>query len=580
MILLLLFAFLAGIVTVLSPCIFPMLPIILAGSVGGEGKSRPLGIVTGFVLSFTFFTLFLSLIVQATGVSADALRVFSIAVIGFFGVSLIFPPAQKVIERAFSFFSRFAPTTQRNGYFGGVLLGASLGLLWTPCVGPILAAVISLAISGTVSGSAFLITFAYALGTAGPLLAITYGGQEALNRTPWLAKNTRTIQQVFGVIMILTAFAIWQQWDRKFQTWFLQAFPQYGVGLTKFEDTPLIREQLLRFQEGPVNEEMGQPSFELQNRPIAPEIEGGANWLNSEPLTLAELRGKVVLIDFWTYSCINCIRTFPYLKDWHDQYADSGLVIIGVHAPEFEFEKNAKNVARALEDFSIEYPVVQDNNFAIWRAYNNRYWPAKYLIDKEGRIRYTHFGEGEYQETENAIRALLGEMPLETSPERARPRVYQTPEIYLGYQRASNYLPENDIVIDQVKLYTMPTIFPEDSVGLSGGWRVEPEFIEASSQISQLKLKFTAAQVYLVLAPPEGKSTKVRVLLNGEPLVKDQLTADMNEDGYIAVTEPKKYDLLNLDNSQQGELTLEMTLGTQAYAFTFGQAEKETQQLQ
>lgn len=306
MLILILFAFIAGIVTVLSPCILPVLPIVLSGSVG-EGKRRPLGVVAGFILSFTFFTLFLSSLVQWTGVSADALRAFSVVVIILFGASLLFPQAQAMLEKLFAFFTRFSPKEQKEGFFGGFLLGMSLGLIWTPCVGLILASVISLALTGTVNGAAFFITLAYATGTGIPMLAITYGGRQLFQKVPWFLKNTGRIQRGFGVVMILTGLAIMMNVDRRFQTWVLETFPQYGVGLTRIEENEAVKQQLDKLNASPneLEDANGKPMFELQESmkyPLAPELSGGTTWLNSEPLRLSEeLRGKVVLIDFWTY---------------------------------------------------------------------------------------------------------------------------------------------------------------------------------------------------------------------------------------------------------------------------------------
>lgn len=241
--LLIIFAFIAGIVTVLSPCILPVLPLVLTGSLG-EGKARPLGVVTGFVLSFTIFTLFLTTIVRATGISADSLRFFAIVVIVGFGLVLVLPRLQLLLERALTFFSRFAPQSQHPGFFGGVLVGMSLGLIWTPCVGPILAAIISLAIAGSVSGTAVLITLAYALGTALPMFAIMIGGRRLLQRMPGLMANTGRIQRGFGMVMILVGIAMLLNLDRSFQTWVLDTFPGYSSAVTQLEEAAVIQEQL------------------------------------------------------------------------------------------------------------------------------------------------------------------------------------------------------------------------------------------------------------------------------------------------------------------------------------------------
>ena len=344
MIFLILFAFLAGIVTILSPCILPILPIILSSSTDSSGKKKPLGVVVGFVASFTFFTLFLSSIVRMSGISANSLRYVSVFILGIFGISLLVPQVQILIERLFTKLTRFIPSSQnKNGFWGGVLIGLSLGLLWTPCVGPILASVISLAISGTVSFQAMLITLAYSLGTAIPMFMIMQAGSTALQKVPWLVRNTAKIQKAFGVLMILTSVAIFFNLDRRFQTFILKSFPGYGAGLTKFEDNQLVKQELDKVGNQPSDElSLGNslPSIFDKKGPVAPEITPGGEWFNSQPLKLESLRGKVVLIDFWTYSCINCQRTFPYLRSWWEKYQDQGLVIIGVHSPEFEFEKD------------------------------------------------------------------------------------------------------------------------------------------------------------------------------------------------------------------------------------------------
>ncbi|MCA9369256.1 redoxin domain-containing protein, partial [Candidatus Woesebacteria bacterium] len=471
MILLILFAFLAGIVTVLSPCILPVLPIILSGATGG-GKQKPLGIVTGFIASFTFFTLFLTTIVQAIGIPADSLRVVSIVILFVFGLSLLLPFMQAMLEQAFSMFAGKLPSNaQVTSFGGGVLVGFSLGLLWTPCVGPILASVLSLALTGTVNGAAVFITLAYALGTGLPMLAIMIGGQSLLQRNTWLLRRSVAIQKGFGVVMMATAVAIYFNVDRRFQTYILEVFPNYGTGLTKFEDTDIIKEQLEELQQSGSDQEsslIGKPSPVMSDDyGLAPELASKGPWINSEPLTLHELRGKVVLVDFWTYSCINCIRTLPYLRDWHAKYADDGLVIIGVHTPEFEFEKDTENVTKAVADFELTYPIVQDNEYATWRAFNNRYWPAKYLIDAKGHIRYFHFGEQGYDETEAKIQELLKEAGLgeefSTVDNPEYTTYARTPETYLGYERMAGLVVTQKVEANQKNSFSAPESLSRNS---------------------------------------------------------------------------------------------------------------------
>src|SRR3972149_10012080 len=489
MLLLIVFAFLAGVVTILSPCILPVLPIVLAGSVG-EGRRRPFGIVTGFVLSFTIFTLFLTTIVKATGVSADFLRLIPVAVVFTFGLSLLLPGFQAFTEKLFVGLARFSPTGGQ-GFSGGLLLGLGLVLLWTPCVGPILASVISLALTGSVSLAAFAITLAFSLGTAIPMFIVIYTGRSVLAR---LQPYSALIQKTFGVLMILTAAAIYLNLDRKFQTFVLNVFPNYGLGLTRFENNPFVKNQLELLRATPMPEtQIGRPMNELTDSAlpdygVAPGLIRGGQGFNADPTTLEALRGKVVLVDFWTYTCINCIRTLPYLKSWHEKYSEKGLVIIGVHTPEFEFEKNLANVQKAIADFGLKYPVMQDNDYSTWRAYSNRYWPAKYLIDRTGHIRYNHFGEGEYDTTEKAIQQLLSlDMPISNPSYQITAR---TPELYLGSARR------------------VPGYFTT-----SGQWNYSPQYANPKTSAT-LTLDFEAKDVFLVMRPAKTSPGQVKVYLD------------------------------------------------------------------
>lgn len=567
MILLTAFAFLAGIITVLSPCILPILPIVLSSSLdrANAGKSRPLGVIVGFILSFTFFTLFLSTIVRFSGISTDTLRLVSILVIGGFGVSLFIPQFQQLIELTFSKLTAFMPKNQsRTGFGGGLLIGLSVGLLWTPCVGPILASVISLAITGTVTFDAFLITLAYSLGTSIPMFLIMLGGQNTLRRVPWLLANLESIQKLFGVLMILTAVGIFFNIDRRFQTYVLSTFPQYGAGLTQFEDNDTIKKEL--------NKKDGQEmKFELvkPKGPKAPELIPGGAWFNSEPLTLEGLKGKVVIIDFWTYSCINCQRTMPYLRKWWEIYRNKGLVIIGVHSPEFEFEKSAKNVAQAIKDFKLSYPIVQDNDFATWRAYNNRYWPAKYIIDREGYIRYTHFGEGAYDETEKVIQDLLKETGAKDVTNEINNPTYQvqaiTPEIYLGFDRIDGFASPEIIKQRSLATYTFPVNLGSNQVAYDGNWIVSDEYANPQKG-ARLHLSFESKEVFLVMRTKSAPA-KVKVFIDN----KLQYFGVDNIDGTVTVSKDTLYKLINLPAPGRHLLRLEFEdNNAEIFAFTFG----------
>jgi cytochrome c biogenesis protein CcdA/thiol-disulfide isomerase/thioredoxin len=564
MILLIFFAFLAGVVTVLSPCILPLLPIILGSGTTGD-KKRPLGIIVGFIGSFTFFTLFLSSIVTFSGISAEYVRYFSIVTIILFGISLLVPKVQEFLEGLFSKFSS-GTNTNRSGFIGGVIIGLSLGLLWTPCVGPILASVISLALTGEVTTSAFFITLAYSAGTAIPMFFIMQTGRVLFTKVPWLLRNTGNIQKGFGVVMIFVAMGMFFNIDRQFQTWVITTFPQYGSGLTKFEEQDAVKENLDMVSGNSAKEPQRQISNDaLINKALpilgrAPEIIAGGEWINSVPLSLKELKGQVVLIDFWTYTCINCIRTLPYVERWQETYKDKGFTVIGVHSPEFEFEKSLKNVQKAAKDFKLTYPIVQDNNFATWKAYENRYWPAHYLVDKDGNIRYTHFGEGKYEETEKAIQDLLKEKGEEVSiaPQKQDYTINAfTREIYLGSARAEG-----------VRLGTLEgkasAQIPNDSVYLSGNWQQTPEYATGKKG-DILYLNYNATNVFIVAKSKNGELTKVKVTAEGG------VVAEGVVGGELSITSDKLYQIIQNTKAQRGVVSIELLNDDiEFYAFTFG----------
>jgi thiol-disulfide isomerase/thioredoxin len=301
----------------------------------------------------------------------------------------------------------------------------------------------------------------------------------------------------------------------------------------------------------------------------APDISGPGPWLNSPALTPADLKGKVVLVDFWTYTCINCLRTLPYLRAWHERYKDQGFVLLGVHSPEFEFEKNPANVEKAVKRFKISWPVVQDNDMTIWRRFNNRYWPAHYLISREGQVVYTHFGEGNYDRTETNIRTLLAaEGPMaEVKEDAGGPGQRQTPELYLGSTRGASLIPEGD------NIYKFPANLPADQWALNGKWDRSNESVEAMESGAALRLHFYGAKVFLVMGSKDKKPVRVKILHNGQPLA-EHAGKDV-KDGVVEVSEQRLYELFERKNGvfSGGEGVIEIQAeqpGLQAYAFTFG----------
>lgn len=553
MFILIVFAFLAGIFTILSPCILPVLPAILSASTI-KGRFRPLGVIAGLIVSFTFFTLSLTAIVHATGLSADALRYAAIILIALFGIVMIFPRLSDWFAQLASPLANLGQNIQskdsKGGFTGGFIFGIALGLLWTPCAGPILAAITTLVATQSINAATIVITLAYSIGAGIPMFLIAYGGGKIIQSSRFFSQHAEGIRQFFGGLMLITAIAIAMHWDTILQQKISTIIPPILI-----EDNSIVKQELQKLQgneEGfALNSET--PGWQSNYGP-APELTGIINWINSPPLSIMMLQGKVVLIDFWTYSCINCLRTLPYLEKWYKEYKDQGLVIIGVHTPEFEFEKNPKNVAEAASRLGVLYPVAQDNDYKTWQAYHNHYWPAHYLIDQKGQVRMIHFGEGSYLDTENAIRKLLGMEPLNREEPKASRRPI-SPETYLGTARAEHYTAENRIQPNAIADYHYSATLKEDQVGLKGKWKAENEYITSQSDESYLDLNFLARKVYLVLS---GSSKT--------PL---QVSVDGKHFGEITVDGDRKYDIVSTSYGRHN-LSLKVPQGISAYAFTFG----------
>jgi cytochrome c biogenesis protein CcdA/thiol-disulfide isomerase/thioredoxin len=538
--LLLAIGFVAGAITAISPCVLPVLPLLLAGgAIGGgkpgpdasvppaAGRSRPYAIVAGLVASFTVFTLFAQWLLGKLGLPQDTLRNVALALLFLLAATLLVPPLGALLERP------FLPLTRRRGgdLGGGFLLGASLGLVFVPCAGPVLAAVTVVAATQRVDGRTAALTVAYAAGAAVPMLGIAAGGRAAAGRLRASAARVRTVA---GVLIAATAIVIALGFDTRFQT----ALPGYTDALqSKVESGAAARIA---------------DSTPLANYGSAPDFTGIDAWLNSTPLSLERLRGKVVLVDFWTYSCINCLRTLPHLEAWYATYHDRGLEIVGVHTPEFAFEHVESNVRAATKRLGVRYPVALDNDYATWKAYGNQYWPAEYLIDRSGRIRHVHFGEGQYGETESTIRELLGEAgPRAATVADATPRELMTPETYLGYQRIDRYV-GSTLHPDDAAGYSFPESVPENGFAYAGRWTVGPERAVAGAD-ARLRLHFSGSKVFLVL----GGRGHVEVLVDGKAAKT------------VAVTEDKLYTLWDRGHTN-ALMELRFTPGVSAYAFTFG----------
>lgn len=553
MLILLIFAFLAGVFTILSPCILPILPALLSASTL-QGKWRPLGIIIGLICSFTFFTLALTALVHATGVSPNVLRYIAIGILFLFGLVMIFPRlSDKFAAWAApiaSFGQEIQSKSPSQGFGGGLLFGVALGLLWTPCAGPILAAITTLVAIQAVTWQTVILTLAYSIGAAIPMFLIAYGGSKIVYSSRFLSKHAEGLRQFFGILMILSALAIALHWDMILQQQIIRYVPPVLV-----EDLPIVKQELQKLS-GKKQQFMPVEVApdKLSNFGKAPELTGIVNWINTPPLSLNMLKGKVVLIDFWTYSCINCLRTLPYIEKWYADYGKQGLVIIGVHTPEFEFEKDPQNVAEAAMRLGVKYPVAQDNDYKTWQAFQNNYWPAHYLIDQNGDLRMIHFGEGGYVETENGIRQLLG-LPALKMEEPVVSRRQITPETYLGSERGKSYTSENQIKGNATEIYNFTKSLSDDRVGLKGSWKVESEKITSEGDQSELDLNFIATKVYLVLS---GKSSDpIRIKLDGKPYGTFMMDGD------------RKYDIVNVHYGRH-VVSLRIPEGVSAYAFTFG----------
>jgi cytochrome c biogenesis protein CcdA/thiol-disulfide isomerase/thioredoxin len=541
-------AFLAGVITAISPCVLPVLPILLAGSATSTNPRRPYAIVAGLVVSFTTFTLLGAALLSALGLPEDLLRDIAIVALLILAASLLSQRVAWLLERPFLFLTRRQVGQDSNGF----VVGLSVGLVFVPCAGPVLAAVTALAASGEITFRIVLVTTAYAIGAAIPMLAIAIGGQRLGSGMKVVRTHAGAARKAAGVVVAITAIAIAFGVDQRFTT----SLPGYTASLQeRIERSSTAQKEL---------ERLGGSSTAIAatngGLPRAPDFQGIKLWLNTpdgQPVAIADLRGKVVLVDFWTYSCINCLRTLPHLKAWDRTYRKAGLTIVGVHSPEFAFKRVPDNVRSAVRRLDLRYPVALDNDFATWRAYSNDYWPSKYLIDKTGRIRYEHYGEGQYRETENVIRRLLGEKVKARATVVAdqTPGDITTPESYLGYARIANLANGNQLAYDTPSEYSFPErSLAANELAYSGGWKVEPARIVAGRD-ARLRLHYQANDIFLVL----GGHGSVTALVDGRRVRVVQVAGA-----------PRLYTIARFPKLSRGLLELRFSSGLQGYAFTFG----------
>jgi cytochrome c biogenesis protein CcdA/thiol-disulfide isomerase/thioredoxin len=574
MLLLILFALIAGAGTALSPCVLPVLPAVLSAGVTG-GRRRPLGVATGLALSFTFATVALVYVIDALGLPDDFARTVAIVVLAAFGVMLLIPPLSDRVEGyASRLVSRGPKGFHGDGFWAGLLLGASLGFVYAPCAGPILAGVITASSTQAFTADKLIVAFAYGVGSAAVIYAILLGGRRV---TDHLGSLRGRVNYVMGAVMIAVAVLLATNTDIRFETTLANHAPAFLVNPTKsLEDSSAVASDIADLHGGHVQKAAGGEQADTGKKlPVlapAPNFANTQQWFNTpgdRPLSIPGLRGKVVLLDFWTYSCINCLRTLPYVEAWYRKYQRDGLVIVGVHTPEFPFEKEAGNVSKAISSNHLTYPVVQDNDYGTWNAYGNQYWPAHYLIDAKGRVRYVHFGEGDYGTTEKAIRSLLAEngarLGGETKVKAPKPSAgLRTPESYLGVGRAERFAFGP---VSGAHDYKAPPSLQPNELAYGGRWKVTSESATAVSD-STLSLSFDARRVYLVLGSPQ-RPRPLQVLLDGKPLPDAVAGADVHG-GTATIDAQRLYSLVNLPKVEQHTLTLKFAPGISGYAFTFG----------
>ncbi|WP_260483725.1 cytochrome c biogenesis protein DipZ [Sphingomicrobium flavum] len=569
-----LLAYLGGILTILSPCILPVLPFVLARS-DRPFISNGLPMLGGMALAFTAIAS-LAAVGGEWAVQANSLgRLFALALMAGFALLLLFPSlSERVMRPLVGWGERLSNRADKGGSGLGssILLGIATGLLWAPCAGPILGLILTGAALSGASAQTALLLLAYALGAATSLAGALLVGGKLYARMKASIGTGEKLRKGLGVMILGAVIFIAAGLDTKLltrlssQTTFaIEQGLSRTLGLEDRELTTMVGADAPLPDEGPL-----------------PSLDGAIHWLNSEPLSRDELKGKVVLVDFWTYSCINCIRAAPYVQAWHERYADDGLVIIGVHTPEFAFERRLDNVRAAMDDLGLTYPVAIDNDWTIWKAFDNRYWPAHYLADAEGRLRYHHFGEGKYDVTEEAIRQLLmeaGATNLDDTRSQARASAVQqqadragrkSPETYLGWKRMER-VGNADIAQGEVADYVLPDLAALNSWGFDGRWQVLRERARAIGRDARIGFTFQSRDLHLVLGSDDGKPRRFQILLDGEAPGADA-GLDVDEDGYGTVTDHRLYQLVrHEEGARQRTFTIRfIDSGVEAYAFTFG----------
>jgi cytochrome c biogenesis protein CcdA/thiol-disulfide isomerase/thioredoxin len=604
-----LLAYLGGLLTIVSPCILPVLPFVFARADRPFVKSG-LPMLAGMTVTFALVATLAS-VAGGWAVEANEYgRIVAIAFLALFGLALLFPTLSDWLARPFvAVGARLSQAAEQDATARGatvlpsLLLGVATGLLWAPCAGPVLGLILTGAALQGASVETTLLLLIFAAGAATSLaLALLVGGRVfaamkgSLGAGEWIRRG-------LGVAVLAGVAAIALGLDTgvltRISTASTAALEQGLLDRFKPEanrETEATPSVLMNpgsglmggpaMTGGPGMMMKGKAADQPDEFPIEgalPSLAGAVEWLNSPPLTPEGLKGKVVLIDFWTYSCINCLRAIPYIRAWADKYRDQGLVVIGVHAPEFAFEKSIKNVRAAVADLKIDYPVAIDNDYAIWRAFNNQYWPAHYFIDTEGGIRHHHFGEGDYEESEHVIQQLLAEagrtgvskdvVAVNASGAEAASDMLNvgSPETYVGYERAENFISPGGAVQDAGHVYTAAT--PRlNEWAVSGDWTIGKEDAVLNEKGGSIVYRFHARDLHLVLGPgPDGQPVRFRVTIDGMAPGESH-GMDTDADGQGVVTGQRLYQLIR-QSGKIADHTFQIEFldpGVAAYAFTFG----------
>ena len=585
---LLVLAYLGGVLTIVSPCILPVLPFVFART-GQPFMKSGLPLLAGMALTFALVATLAAVgggwVVQVNQYG----RWLALLFVALFGLTLLLPRLAERLTRplvaAGSRLSEAAGADTRPRPGASFLIGVATGLLWAPCAGPILGLLLTGAALQGASIETTLLLLAYAAGAATSLaVALLLGGKvfAAMKRSIGAGEWVR---RGLGAAMLAGVAAIALGLDTgilaRVSTASTGGIEQALVGRLAGKSPNNSGAMMAA---GGAMKASAKAAGALPIEGNLPPLDGAVQWLNSPPLTAQALKGKVVLVDFWTYSCINCLRTLPYVKAWAEKYRDQGLVVIGVHAPEFAFERDVGNVTKAMKDLGINYPVAIDNDYKIWRAFNNEYWPAHYFADAQGRIRYHHFGEGEYAESERVIQQLLREAGavkvadglitadatgVQLAPDMSE---VQSPETYVGFQRAEHFVPETGLVPDKVAAYSPPAELALNDWSLDGKWNVGSERATSSAPASRIVYRFHARDLHLVLGPgADGKPVRFKVLIDGKA-PGDAHGTDVAPDGSGSVNSQRLYQLIRQSGSVTDRtFSIEfLDPGVSAYAFTFG----------